>query len=239
MTLDKETKIKRAKAIINEAKNYEVYNDPVDYGNEDALFALSEELEISAREAFDRGKRGAAVTSILFAADVDWASSSKQPEEDEENVYKKFIEAEIEHLPIPPDPGGDLPTIPANISELSDRELRNYYGIAGAISARAAWLYAVEDAGKTASKHIADDIYETWLITAVKKDPETKKAKTSEALKAEARRDNPDLKSWRDRQTGHTILANKYRRLRDLYNNHCDRISREWTMRTQEKEHSA
>ena len=54
-------------------------------------------------------------------------------------------------------------------------------------------------------------------------------------LKAEARANNKNIEKWRKRERKHAIAANKYKRITETYDKNCERLSREWSMRTDER----
>jgi hypothetical protein len=140
-----------------------------------------------------------------------------------------------DRLPIPPELDGEPPHLPRDISAVGDLELRRLHSEFNACLARANWLVAVEEADELAARQIAD----YHLARAVKRagsepDPVTNKAKTVAVLEAEAASDD-SVREWRQRQNTHHIEAKLLKALRDTYQSNCERISREWTMRTEER----
>lgn len=228
-----------ALAIINEAKSHEIIDlDIPETENQQQI--LAEELLIMAKEAWDDGNRSEAVSAIHHIAELqEKTEQAKQPQKNNELHKMQYLESIKENeLPIPPEIEIEIPDIPLDLTNLSDREIMRLHGVYNACSARANWLYAQEEAGESAAKKIADHIYNEWVVSADKIDAKSKKPKTKDVLYAEAILETDSLGEWWDTYKTHATSAKKYSRLRDIYDNNCDRLSRQWTMRTEEKEHS-
>lgn len=140
-----------------------------------------------------------------------------------------------ERLPIPPEIDGEPPLLPRDISLLDDGPLRRLHSEFNAVLARTNWLLAVEEADELAAKIIADH----YFSLAVKKagmnpDPVTNKAKTVSALEAEAASDD-NVREWRKRHVQHVIETKLLKSLRDTYQANCERASREFSMRENER----
>lgn len=226
-TLSDESMSKRALAILNEAKNGGMLKKQIPSDNETRI-KVANYIVDEARKRRENGERGAHIQNILFTADVDWS------EDEEEKKYREYINEELEDgLPIPPEIKGEIPEFPADITQVSTQLLRKLNGDFNACSARIGWLYALEEAGQSAAKQIADSHEEAYIITADRKDIGGK-AKAQKLLEAEARAADKDIVKWRDREKRHANRANKYKRLLDAMNNHCDRLSREFSMRQEE-----
>lgn len=159
---------------------------------------------------------------------------------DDEQYYQELISDKVESgLPIPHEIEGDPPELPLDITQISGKEVRFLHGAFNACAARVGWLYSLEEAGQSAASQIANHLEDEY-ITSLGDDRKDfgGKSKTQALLKAEASRSNPDIVKWQKRERQHANAANKYKRLLDAYDNICDRLSREWTMRTDEKQHS-
>lgn len=237
------TELKLAKAILNEAKAHEVIEGELPE-DEKKLIKLSEQLVKAARKAYDKGERGDHVTSILNLADSvsnDSDSEEVEPEPDTpEKIYQRAVRESIENLPIPVEIDEDaIPDMPIDLAELSDKELMRFHGIFNACSARANWLVAVEESGKSAAKTIADNMEDEYIVNLgeARKDFGGK-SKTQALLKAEAESKNSELKRWRQLQRKHEREENKIRRLAEIYDNYCERLSRQWTYRIEERKHA-
>ena len=109
------------------------------------------------------------------------------------------------------------------------------HGAFTACSARVSWLYAVEEAGESAARLVSNKKISNYIANAEKKDSETNKPKTMEVLKAEARWNDPEIDYWKSLQEKHEVSARKYHAAAEIFNNNVERISRHWTMRTQER----
>ncbi len=226
----------QALAIINVAKSHDLIDIPTPLDSSEKI-KLAQELTEQAWEAKNKGNQSHAVTEILFAASIT-PEDNPEPTNSDDDVYQRAISEQISSLPIPPEIEGKIEDVPLDITSLSDRELMRLHSIYNACSARANYLYAIEEAGEAACKNIADHYYEEWLIKADKYDHDAKKAKTNDILKAEAKAEVPSLAKWRKLEQKHSLEANKLKRLRDVYDNHVERLSRAWSMRVDERSHS-
>lgn len=224
--------VQRALSILNEAKNQGIISQEIP--NDDSTkVVLADTIVSEAQKAHDKGQKSDKIMRILFAAEVTFEDKDKDTVR-----FEQLLGQELEGgIPIPDDIEGDPPNIPIDIPSLSTKEQRFLHGAFNAVSARVGWLYAQEEAAQKAAKIVADEHEERYIIHADRKDYGGK-AKAAALLKAEARDNDPQLVKWRDEEKKHEIAAGKYYRLLEIYNNCCDRISRQWTMAQDEKEHS-
>lgn len=239
--MQREIEVQRATSVLNTAKSFDVIDDelPVD---EQTRIDLANLIIDKARKARERGENGDHVTQILWAAEVEIGEDGEEQynaeEDSDEASYKKAIQEEIEDsLPVPPEIDVEIPNIPQDFNDLSDKQIIRLIGIYNACQARANWLYAIEEAGQAAAKSIADYYEDKYIISADRKDVGGK-SKTAQLLKAEAKENYPDILKWRKREKEHSRKANKYSRLRDNWDNTCDRLSRIWTIKNEERQHS-
>jgi hypothetical protein len=223
-TYDEETLDKRATSIINEAKNHNIIDISLPETFEER-YKLGEELIDMAHEAREEGNQNDAVKSILSIAEFSLGSEQKTNSDvkaflDDDEFYEQAV-ADVTAVPVPPDIEGDVP----------HKEIMRLHGAMNACSARAHWLHAREEAGKAAAKKIADEAYHDWLVRADKVDEETKKPKTIDILKSEARVESPKYREWKSKEQVHSVSEGKWAALAEIFDNHCDRLSRQWTYR--------
>lgn len=173
----------------------------------------------------------------IILADYPREEFELEKQDTDELFYRNSISEHIENFPVPNEIEGKPPTLPMDITELSDKQLMYYHGAFNACAARASWLYTLAKAGETAAELLIDQYETKYIGTADRKDYGGK-AKSHAVLKAEAHAKIPDIKKWKKIRNKHHIEAGNYRRLLDQFNNNCDRLSRQWTMRSEEREHS-
>jgi len=167
---------------------------------------------------------------------VPAGTDDDEREPDDKAFYHKSIEERIsENIPVPPEIEGNPPNLPIDLNDLSDKEVMRLHGAFTACSARVSWLYAVEEAGESAARLVSNKKISNYIANAEKKDSETNKPKTMEVLKAEARWNDPEIDYWKSLQEKHEVSARKYHAAAEIFNNNVERISRHWTMRTQER----
>lgn len=216
--------------IIAEARTYGIDVPEDGRAPEDIAF----ELVGDAQEAFEGGAKGEAITSILAIFDNGIPKKTKM---DQMYEAKELAIAKIkkERLPIPESIEGEPIILPRDISILPDPALRRLHSEFHACLARSNWLVAVEEADEMSARQIAD----YWHGKALKRasetaDPVTGKEKKVASLEAEASGDET-VREWRQRQIQHHIVVKLNKALRDTYQQSCERISREYSMREGER----
>jgi hypothetical protein len=144
---------------------------------------------------------------------------------------------EKEHFAIPAPLPENITTLPFDLTELSEREVRQHYSAFLSYFGRAAYVAKIEKQLAIACKNVADDAYDDALAALDKIDPETEKDKSATQLKSEAER-HPKVRRWRKREREHNALKESMRADCEIYKQNLDSLSREWTMRTEEIDHS-
>lgn len=141
-----------------------------------------------------------------------------------------------ENLPIPKGVSGEEPPeMPRDLVELGDREVRRYHGIYNAFAARARWLLGVSTSDLANATYLRDEALRIARRKVNRLDPETEKARTIETINDEAKED-PDYQMWTERVNKHSHDVGIWKTLVEIYQGNVDRLSREWTMRTDEYE---
>ncbi len=234
----------QAESIIKLAKQNDQYKKPIPE-DEAVVIDHAEKLVDWARSLRPTGNEF--VKELLFIADAHkitekniQASSITEgvPVDEDEQFYQEAIRDWIpDNLPIPEEIEGEPPRLPLDLTELGEKRLIYLHGAFAACSARVTYLYSLEEAGEAAARKLADNHYHVFLEQVQKKDPDTGKPKTLDILRAEAEIAFPDtVGKWRGLERTHSIKAGRYKRLRDIYDNNCERLSRQWTMRESERE---
>lgn len=184
--------------------------------------------------ARDAGMKGDPVKTILALYENGMPKKTRM---DEMYEQKELAIAKIkkERLPIPASIEGDEVVLPRDLSALSDAALRRLHSEFHACLARTNWLVAVEEADELAARQIADYHHAKALKRASESaDTVTGKEKKVSTLEAEAAGD-PVVREWRQKQTAHHIECKLLKALRDTYQQSCERISRDYTMREGER----
>lgn len=208
------------------------------YTTEEVLEAAREQGYIDEFPDTQKKKdRLAELTLKNFGAEDLGLKANAEPLSPAESLYAEALNEEIENIPVSPVIEGDVPNLPLELMELSDSELMRLHGVFNALSARVGWLYAIEEAGENAAKLVVDQFENDYMAQADRKDFGGK-AKSHAVLKAEAIKTFPEIKVWKTRQHKHSVKASKYKRLLERFDLNCDRLSRQYTYRTNEREHS-
>lgn len=163
-------------------------------------------------------------------------------EDGEEPEYDELISAvtkkhDEERLSIPAELPENISTLPFDITELSDREIQREYSAFLSYFGRATYLASLEKQLAIACKFVADDAFDDALSDLDKIDPETEKDKSATQLKSEAE-SSPKVRKWRKRERKHNQVKEAMRSDAEIYKQNLDSLSRVWTMRHEEIEHS-
>lgn len=153
--------------------------------------------------------------------------SAKKPVEEKEVPalgIDKFLQRE--GLPIPSEIDWDVKEIPADLTALSEVEVRRLHGQYHAYFSRALWLLAQEENDLNAAEHLHDMAF-AKAIRAIGGDKIT-------AAKTEASAD-PEVVVWKEKMMQHASAVKKLKALCNIYEASCNRLSREWTMRSEER----
>jgi hypothetical protein len=229
-----QNKIETAKALINECKSRGYYELPIPQ-EDNKIIAVAEKLYQKALEAYNSGKQGEDIKVILSIGESFDSVSDDNPDD---KRYNKLIMEEVEGLPIPVKPEGENVQMPFSLEALTDREILKYIGIFNSCAAYANYQYSLEEAGEASAKIIADEYFDRFLVESEKKDPETNKPKTNRQIEAEAMVKDKNISKWRKLQQEHSVKANRYKRLRDIYTDNCERLSRAFTVIQDERKYS-
>ena len=235
--------IDEARSIIN-AANMKNGSDWLLPQTEDECIKEAYSIIEDARTAWDKGVRGEPVRTIINLA-VSYLPNpveEYEPSGLERNIArlrdsKEYALKRIRsnNLPIPPDLEGEPPSMPRDISTLSDGDLRRFHGEFNACVARANWLLSVEEADELAARHSADLLYAQAIREAAQSlDSDNGRPKTKPILESEAASD-PKVLEWRQKQMEHQVSIKILKSLRDIYQQNCDRASREFTMRSESR----
>jgi hypothetical protein len=227
-------KTKVALSLINECKNRGYYDLPIPE-EENKIIAVAQKLNEKATEAYNSGKRGEDIKTIVS---IGQTLNSMEEETLDDKRFNSLIMEEIEGLPVPPKPEGEEIQMPFSLETLTDREILKYIGIFNSCAAYANYQYSLEEAAEASAKIIANEYFDKFLVESPKKDPETNKPKTNRQLEAEAMVNNKDISKWRKLQQEHSVKANRYKRLRDIYTDNCERLSRAFTVIQDERKYS-
>lgn len=241
-------------AYEEENENREEIMDALNEIAQERGLTTSGEEETDAEEGEEEGSEGTEDGSDADASDDSGRASKKsrrkgrsdEAEEDEEaggepdhdELIKHVTDrVEEEHFAIPAPLPENITTLPFDLTELSDKEVRQHYSAFLSYFGRACYVAKIEKQLAIACKHVADDAYDDVIAGTEKIDPETEKEKTATQLKAEAER-HPKVRRWRKREREHNALKESMRADAEIYKQNLDSLSREWTMRTEEIDHS-
>lgn len=230
MVLDKELALE----VLREAKNGEFYDGEIPT-EEHELIKLGEFYAKEAKNAYENiagMKRNKTVKAIINIYSMGIERKS-------EKAYAQFAGEDVEEvkidkgLPIPEDLAGDASPMPLDFTDIGDVQLRKLHGEYNAYLARVRWLLSISLNRLASVTHLRDDAYrlaykQQYLVS------ETVGSKpTKDVLDAFAK-DNEDYKKYDELVRKHQQEVTSFKALVEIYSGNVDRLSREWTMRTDE-----
>lgn len=133
-----------------------------------------------------------------------------------------------ENLPIPLAIDGPSMPLPADFTKLSDEEVRRLHSTYHAYHSRAAYLLSQEEAQLSRAGTAHQAAYNRVLAG------DGDEAKVT-VRKAQATAD-PEVAEWAEKMRQHNDKVRTLKMLRDYYETTCTRLSREFTMRSGERD---
>lgn len=166
----------------------------------------------------------------------------EEPENDPDGEHLKLVKkvtdrVDEEFFSVPKKLPREITELPFDMTQESDESIRRLHSAFTSYFARAAYVAKLEGQLADACKFIADKKSAEIIASTSKIDPDTKKEKTATVLKAEAESD-PVVSMWRDRHQTHSMISNNSKKDCEIYDRNISSLSREWTMRHEEYEHT-
>lgn len=134
--------------------------------------------------------------------------------------------------PVPPAVQGEVMPMPRDLTSLDDRQVRRLMGEYNALFARVTWETAIEGADLTNSEHMMEHSLRVARRKVARVDVGGRKL-NAEDVNDEARMD-PEFQQWEHRYLEHDRRFRELRALKDIYEGHLERLSREASIRDQE-----
>ncbi len=143
---------------------------------------------------------------------------------------------EYEGLPIPQAvESAYSQEMPVDLTELGDKAVRRLYSAFGSYLSRARWRLAIANSNLANANHLRDEVYRTEYIRVKREAISNEEKLTIEDLQ-NLSKETEDYKDLSKRITDHTSEATNWKALVEIYGGNVDRLSREWTMRTEQYE---
>ena len=230
---------------------------------EGEFIELAEYYASEATKAFEAGMKDDHVIAIMnlsgMKASPPVLSESAEPEEHEGTPPGEFQSDNLggfapgitdedvppitkdhsffnEGLPIP-NPVEVSLDMPTDLTDLGDKQLRRLYSAFGAYLSRARWLLAISSSNLANANHLKDEAFRIAYINTNRFIKLRDKKATKDLIENEAREDD-NYKTWEEKVVKHNQEVIHWRALVDIYSDNVNRLSREWTMRTEEYERS-
>lgn len=209
-------------SIINEARSNGHEVTIPDY--EPEIIRVARELVKEAQDAYKKGSRGELVETIIHMAEEIPGQLS----------FDTIVPPQEEKFPIPKMRSGEPPDMPNDLTEISDKQLRSLHGRFAAWESRLTWLQSQEETNEFQAKQVAEFEYMKAHSAVDRMNHDTGKALTAVEIDIEAKL-NDKVIEWREKQNEHTLKIKKLKALRELCKTAADRISREGTLRQDER----
>jgi len=225
MVLTKEAALQ----VLEEAKSGGFWDGELP-GEEDKVIELGEYYVKEARNAkeniagMSRNKTVRAILNIYSVA----------IQEKSEKNFQEYAGVEIDSgLPIPEDMAGEPTPLPVDFTTIGDIQLRQLHGEYHAYLARARWLLAIAQNKLASATHLRDEAYRVAFQKEHINLELLGQRATKDVVDTAARGDS-EYKEQNDLVKRHQGEVNIYKALVDIYEGGVDRLSRDWTMRTEE-----
>ena len=212
-------------AIIELGKNGEGAKDPLpDDERAEAEEDAAVQAAISAGEEMDRDQETQAEQEPAEPV------GSPSPESTRESPVTG---SDRNHgHPVPPVVEGEVMAMPRDLTSLDDRQVRRLMGEYNALFARVTWETAIEGADLTNAEHMMEHSLRVARRKVARVDVGGRKL-NAEDVNDEARMD-PEFQQWEQRYLEHDRRFRELRALKDIYEGHLERLSREASIRDQE-----
>lgn len=151
-------------------------------------------------------------------------------EKDHDHLLNIVKEIEKENLPINVELQDNPPELPSDWTIVDDLSLRRLYSQYNAANIRMSWILNIEES-KLYDLERAAKIRLTQVINTLDKVDAKGKPKQSTMLKEEAAIDTEYI-DWLEKSADCRRRCRSFKTLNEGYEKICERISREWTMRT-------
>lgn len=230
MVLDKELALE----VLREAKIGEFFEGEIP-SNENEVIELGEFYAKEAKNAYENiagMKRNKTVKAIINIYSMGIERKS-------EKAYAQFAGEDVDDvqldkgLPIPEDLAGEASDLPIDFTEIGDIQLRKLHGEYNAYLARVRWLLAIAVNRLASVTHLRDDAYRLAYKQQYLVSESAGSKATKDVLDAFAK-DNEDYKKYDELVRKHQQEVTTFKALIEIYSGNVDRLSREWTMRTDE-----
>lgn len=210
------------KAILKEAQEGGYLNAiPED---EDEVVKEAEFYLQEANKAFENGMKGDKTIKAIRNL------GTQIGEEVAEDIFGAPLDEKFHGLPVPRDPVNELTPLPTDFTEVGDKQLRRLHGEYNAYLARARWVLALAINKLSDATNMKEDVYRKAYLGA----RETEEKATNTVLDALAR-ESEDYIKWERLVRDYQKDVTSYKALVEIYSGDIDRLSREWTMRTEEE----
>jgi len=142
---------------------------------------------------------------------------------------------DYEGLPLPqPIPETAL-DMPVDITDLGDKAVRRLYSAFGSYLGRSRWKLATAESSLSNATYLRDAEYRK-LYGSISKTLARNGERATKDLVDSLAKEEDTYKEWDEKVQKHTEQVIHWKALKDIYGGNVERLSREWTMRTEQYE---
>jgi len=225
--LDRES----ALAILNVAREGGYLEELPD--SDEELIDLAQFYAKKAKEEYDTNGKMRKDPTIKAILALKSAAIDKKNEKAIDQYFGGILEFH-QGLPIPSDPKEEATELPIDFTTLNDKEVRKLHAEYNSYLGRARWLLATATNSLARATHLRDDAYRK-AYKHYNTELHLKEMKPTKDLVDSFAKEDEDYKTYdldvRNEQEKVVI----YKALVEIYGGNVDRLSREWTMRTDEE----
>lgn len=149
--------------------------------------------------------------------------------------YSESDLREVHELPIPPATEEVTYDMPVDLTDVGDKAVRRLYIAFGGYLNRTRWLLALAESSLANATHLRDDEYRKAYLYEYREAKSVGEKPTQNVLELMAK-ESPNYIEWNEKVQQHAQEVSKLKALKDIYGGNVERLSREWTMRTEQYE---
>jgi hypothetical protein len=225
---------KYSEAILRTAKEGDYFDKPIPEDDKEAselaiYYAIEAEKSLGKPE-FKKDKTVAAIVELY----KDW--QTKNAEEVVEEIFGPTRETH-RGLPVPEETYKEPTWLPEDFTELGDKDVRKAHAIYNAYHSRAKWVYSLEVNRLSDATALRDSVYRD-NYERINEELENEGSKTTKDILDTKAKGEENYKDADAQVRRHQREVTQLKALMEIYGDTVDRLSREWTMRTDENKRS-
>jgi len=240
--------IQTARAILSEVAAGNWLDKDIPEGESDVIDLAQyyvEEAQLAIKEGMDNDHLHAIInlsklsppvlSELAESPNIEGSPPGEITQYDTGYQTIDMFDKDYDGLPIPRAIPEDALEMPTDLTEVGDKAVRRLYSAFNSYLGRARWKLALSLSNQANATHLRDESYRVAFLKAFKAS-KAEGEKLSQAVLEQFAQETEDYKNWSEKVREHTDEVTSWRALVDIYGGNVDRLSREWTMRTEQYE---